>query len=99
MWSEFNAHFRNKDRATVKVNHHDFLDGGFLGKLKDNASRRFFSQVGRESLDKPPGSANTSRTSHVDLGRHRIAQTRKQYQKLAVNILEVNKPKELPRWL
>ena len=34
MWSEFNAHFRNRDRPVVKVNHHDFLDGNFLSKLK-----------------------------------------------------------------
>ena len=35
MWSEFNSHFRNPNRAHVKVNHHDFLDGSFLTKLKE----------------------------------------------------------------
>ena len=34
MWQEFNTHFQNKNRPLVKVNHHDFLDGGFLTKLK-----------------------------------------------------------------
>lgn len=35
MWSEFNRHFKNPNRPQVKVNHHDFLDGSFLTKLKD----------------------------------------------------------------
>ena len=35
LWAEFNNHFRNKDRPVVKVNHHDFLDGNFLTKLKE----------------------------------------------------------------
>ena len=34
MWREFNEHFRNKDRPKLKVNHHDFIDAGFLSKLK-----------------------------------------------------------------
>lgn len=42
MWSEFNRHFRNPNRPQVKVNHHDFLDGSFLTKLKDQPSRRTF---------------------------------------------------------
>ena len=42
MWSEFNNHFRNPNRPNVKINHHDFLDGSFLTKLKDQNSRRTF---------------------------------------------------------
>ena len=34
MWAEFNL-FRNAERPPVKVNHHDFLDGNFLAKLKN----------------------------------------------------------------
>ena len=35
MWHEFNNHFRDPNRPHVKINHHDFLDGNFLTKLKE----------------------------------------------------------------
>ena len=82
MWREFNEHFRNKDRPRVKVNHHDFIDANFLSKLKKQNSRRFFSQVGGQSFNKAPGTADTTRSDParlVDLGRHRLVQTRKNY--------------------
>ena len=106
MWREFNEHFRKKDRPRVKVNHHDFIDAGFLSKLKKQNSRRFFSQVGQQSIDKTvPQTADSARVADparlVDLGRHRLHQTRKNYQALAVNSIEfnTNSNKQLPRWL
>lgn len=76
MWREFNEHFRKKDRPQAKVNHHDFIDASFLAKMKKQNSRRFFSQVGGQSLDKaPPQTADSARTDParlVDLGRHRL---------------------------
>jgi len=42
MWADFNGHFRNPDRPAVKVNHHDFLDGSFLTKLREQQSRKTF---------------------------------------------------------
>lgn len=109
MWAEFNAHFRNADRPAVKVNHHDFLDGNFLAKLKSQQSRRlFFSNVGGRSLDKHPlgtpsiDGAESSREDAVDLGRHRLVQTRKNYVKLASQAVEIQMNREkstIPRWL
>ena len=80
MWSEFNRHFRNPNRPNVKVNHHDFLDGSFLTKLKEQQSRRtFFSQVGTQSLDKGrPGATpyEDFKEADIELGRHRLVKAR-----------------------
>ena len=110
MWAEFNTHFRNAERPAAKVNHHDFLDGNFLAKLKDQQSRRlFFSNVGGRSLDQHPlgtpsqdGTARTDSGAAVDLGRHRLVASRKNYAKLASGAVEIplNKEKStIPRWL
>lgn len=87
MWSEFNNHFRDPNRAALKVNHHDFLDGGFLAKLKEQQSRRtFFSQVGTQSLDRG-GRAGTTpyeefQEADIELGRNRLLRAQKNYHKM-----------------
>ena len=87
MWNEFNAHFQKKDRENVKLNHHDFLDPTFLTKLKDQNSRRtFFSNVGNQSINyQSQGVMNPyddSKEYDIELGRHRLVETRKNYMKM-----------------
>ena len=54
MWKEFNNHFKNPNRHRgQKVNHHDFLDPSFLPDADIKGRKKFFSQVGHQSMDKP----------------------------------------------
>lgn len=87
MWNGFNAHFQKPDRENVKLNHHDFLDPTFLTKLKDQNSRRtFFSNVGNQSMNyQSQGAMNPyeeSKEYDIELGRHRLVETRKNYMKM-----------------
>lgn len=89
MWHEFNNHFRNPNRPHVKINHHDFLDGNFLTKLKEQQSRRtFFSQVGTQSLDRAARAAgqvspyDDFKEADIDLGKHRLMKAKKNYLKM-----------------
>ena len=100
LWKEFNDHFRNPNRNRGKdVNHHDFLDPSFIPKDKDIMSRKkFFSQVGHQSIDKPIQSTATL----VDLGRDRLNQTKRKYDRLQAQCFEVALNKEkagIPKWL
>lgn len=110
MWSEFNNYFRNPNRPQVKVNHHDFLDGSFLTKLKEQQSRRtFFSQVGTQSLDRGAHTAGGAishsedfKEADVELGRHRLMKAKKNYMKMQQQSYEVPLNKEkatIPKWL
>ena len=103
MWHEFRNHFKDNNRATGKaVNHHDFLDASFLPKVGKSQSRRtFFSQVGGLSMDRHPYGAE-ERESAVDLGRERLANTRKLYAQLQSQSYEIPLNKEkagVPKWL
>ena len=87
MWADFNGHFRNPNRPAVKVNHHDFLDGSFLTKLREQQSRKtFFSQVGTQSLDRGARGGATPyddfKEADVELGRHRLISTKKNYLRM-----------------
>lgn len=107
MWSEFNHHFRNPNRPAVKVNHHDFLDGSFLTKLKEQQSRRtFFSQVGTQSLDRGarPGATpyEDFKEADIELGRHRLKRAKDNYKSMQKQSYEIPLNKEkagIPRWL
>lgn len=106
MWSEFNNHFRNPNRALVKVNHHDFLDGNFLTKLKEQSRRTIFSQVGTQSLERGGRGGSTPyddfKEADIELGRHRLMRAKKNYQKLQMQSYEIPLNKEkagIPRWL
>ena len=109
MWKEFNDHFKNRGRDRGKpINHHDFLDASFVRKGKESR-KTFFSAVGGRSFDQQPyGSVPKMETAqagadgHVDLGRDRLVQTRKNYMNMQQNCFEVNLNKEkatIPKWL
>jgi hypothetical protein len=74
MWKEFNNYFRDQKRDPGKhVNHHDFIDPNFLEQVKEQSRRTFFTNVGKESLDKSPlYPYEEERNQLVDLGQHRF---------------------------
>jgi len=108
LWKEFNDHFKAKSRDRGKqINHHDFLDASFVRKGKESR-KAFFSGVGGKSFDKDPyGSVPKipfapAAEAHVDLGRDRLVQTRKNYMNMQQNCFEVSLNKEkatIPKWL
>jgi hypothetical protein len=51
MWSEFNNHFSNPNRDKGgNINHHDFLDAGFIKNKKDFSRKSFFQKMGNQSV-------------------------------------------------
>ena len=81
MWAEFHSHFGNKGRDRGKpINHHDFLDAGFLPTLQSASRKNFFSKVGGQQVGGKPFESNG--TASVDLGYERLVQARKNYMKL-----------------
>ncbi len=107
MWKEFNDHFKNPRRDKGKIiNHHDFLDAGFIQRMKEQHSRKtFFSNVGGQSLDRHPAQLEEESVTHedaVDMGRNRLSQAYKNYSKLQQSKYEVQLNKEkagIPKWL
>lgn len=86
------------------MNHHDFLDGSFLTKLKEQQSRRtFFSQVGTQSLDRGGRTPNEDfKEADVELGRHRLMRSKVNYLRMQQQSYEIPLNKEkagVPRWL
>lgn len=71
--------------------------------MKDQSRRTFFSNVGGKSLDKQPlYPYDEEREELVNLGKHRLRQLQKNFERLQDTKVEVSINKEkagIPKWM